>query len=513
MVAAGVAVGEPAAVLHANRVLAVSPLARAEGVVVGQRRREAQAACPALTLLDHDPARDARAFEPVLQALEVVTPWVEVAQPGACRFTTRGPSRYHGGDAALAGLVLAVVTEALGAKAGVAGPPGVGIADGRFTADIAARRQRPAPVVIPPGESAAFLAPYPVSTLALGEAVDPELCHLLGRLGLRTLGAVAALPARDMVDRFGPVGRLLHRLASGADERPPATRRPPQDLAVQAELEPPVQEVGPVAFVAKTLADGLHERLAHDALVCTRVVALAETEHGERQERVWCHEQGFTAAGIAERVRWQLEGWAAGPRPPTGGICLLRLVPDEVVPDRGHQLGFWGGQTQADERALRAVARLSAQVGLEAVAVPEWRGGRGPGEQLVLVPAATAELAEPAARARRVTPPAAPWPGRLPAPSPAIVLAAPARVDVLDAAGALLGVSGRGVASGAPATLVLDGRSRHVAAWAGPWLADEHWWDAAEHHRRARFQLLTDDGVAWLVRLEAGRWWAEATYD
>ena len=271
-----------------------------------------------------------------------------------------------------------------------------------------------------------FLAPYPVCRpWHLERPSILSFCHLLGRLGLRTLGAVAALPARDMVDRFGPVGRLAHRLASGGDERPPATRPPPQDLAVQAELEPPVQDVGPVAFVAKHPGRRPPRASGHDALVCTRVVALAETEHGERQERVWRHEHGFTAAGIAERVRWQLEGWAAGPRPPTGGISLVRLVPDEVVPDRGHQLGFWGGQTQADERALRAVARLSAQVGLEAVAVPEWRGGRGPGEQLVLVPAATAELAEPAARARRVTPPAAPWPGRLPAPSPAIVLAAP----------------------------------------------------------------------------------------
>ena len=521
VVAAGAPVGEPSAVLHANRVLAVSPAARAEGVTVGQRRREAQAACPALSLLDHDPARDARAFEPVLQALEEVTPWVEVTNPGACVFGTRGPSRYHGGDEALAAKVAEVVRGALGPKVGVAGPPGVGIADGRFTAEVAARQAPALPgcstrASSAPGQSAAFLAPRPVATLALIESFDPDLCHLLGRLGLRTLGAVAALPARDLVDRFGPAGHLLHRLATGGDERPAATRRPPPDLAVQTELEPAVQEVGPVAFVAKALADGLHERLAYDGLVCTRVVALAETEHGERQERVWRHEHGFSAAGMAERVRWQLEGWAASPHPPTGGISLVRLVPDEVVPDHGHQLGFWGGQTQADERALRAVARLSAQVGLEAVAVPEWRGGRGPAEQLVLVPAVAVDLGEPGTRARRVMPPAAagPWPGRLPAPSPATVLPAPVPAAVLDAAGAPVVVSGRGAASAPPATLVIEGgRSRAVVAWAGPWLADERWWDRAEHRRRARFQLLADDGVAWLVRVEGGRWWAEASYD
>ncbi|HEY3486165.1 MAG TPA: hypothetical protein VGK49_12325, partial [Ilumatobacteraceae bacterium] len=51
---------DPAAVLHANRVVARNPAAAAAGVVLGQRRREAQRCCPELLLVDHDPARDAR---------------------------------------------------------------------------------------------------------------------------------------------------------------------------------------------------------------------------------------------------------------------------------------------------------------------------------------------------------------------------------------------------------------------------------------------------------------------
>ncbi len=524
VVAAGAKPGEPAAVLHANRVLAASPAAVTEGVRIGQRRREAQATCPGLVVLDHDPARDARAFEPLLQALEQVTPWLEVARPGACVFGTRGPSRYHGGDEALTAKVAEVVAEVLGpAKVAVAGAPGVGVADGRFTAEVAARRAalEGAPHVVPRGASAPFLAPLTITTLELVESLgaragEPGFCDLLSRLGLRTLGALAALPARHVLDRFGPLGRLAHRLASGGDERPPSTRRPPPELAVQAELEPAVTNVEPVAFVAKQLADGLHASLAADGLVCTRVVVLVETEHGERQERVWRHEPGFTAPAIAERARWQLEGWAAGPAPPTGGISLVRLVPDEVVPDRGHQLGFWGGSTLADERAVRAVARLSAQVGLDAVAVPEWRGGRGPGEQLVLVPAATVELGEPDAGARRVHPPrdGGPWPGRLPTPSPATVLAAPVGATVVDQVGSPVTVSGRGAVARPPATLSVEGgRPRAVVAWAGPWLVEERWWDPLERRRRARFQLATEDGQAHLVYLEDGRWWVEATYD
>ena len=321
VVAAGAKPGEPAAVLHANRVLAASPAAMTEGVRIGQRRREAQATCPGLVVLDHDPARDARAFEPLLQALEQVTPWLEVARPGACVFGTRGPSRYHGGDEALTAKVAEVVAEVLGpAKVAVAGAPGVGVADGRFTAEVAARRAalEGAPHVVPRGASAPFLAPLTITTLELVESLgaragEPGFCDLLSRLGLRTLGALAALPARHVLDRFGPLGRLAHRLASGGDERPPSTRRPPPELAVQAELEPAVTNVEPVAFVAKQLADGLHASLAADGLVCTRVVVLVETEHGERQERVWRHEPGLHRAG--HRRAGPLAAGGVGRRP------------------------------------------------------------------------------------------------------------------------------------------------------------------------------------------------------
>src|SRR5690606_2152484 len=107
---------EPAAVFHANRVVAASPAARAQGVAVHQRRREAQARCPDLAVLDHDPARDARAFEPLAAALEALTPRVEVVEPGLVAFPTRGPSRFFGGDEALARRARAAVADALAAQ-------------------------------------------------------------------------------------------------------------------------------------------------------------------------------------------------------------------------------------------------------------------------------------------------------------------------------------------------------------------------------------------------------------
>lgn len=305
-------------------------------------------------------------------------------------------------------------------------------------------------------------------------------------------------------------------------------RAPPMELKVTAVVDPPAERVDRVAFLAKSLADSFHAELSGRGLACTRILIVAGTEAGDRIERLWRHEGALSAPAIAQRMRWQLEGWLGSGRTVarcTGGVDLLELVPDQVVPDDGLQLGFWGGSSEAGERAVRALARVQALVGSDGVLVPEPRGGRSPGEQYGLVPL---DAVDPVSRAPRD---GAPWPGRLPTPSPAVVLARPESVEVLDAAGRRVSVGGRGTISAPPVSVRLPGNGpAAVRAWAGPWCVDERWWDATAHRRRARLQVVLapeagDDvedrvsrshpsrGSAHLLTLEDGRWWLEATYD
>ena len=126
---------------------------------------------------------------------------------------------------------------------------------------------------------------------------------------------------------------------------------------------------------------------------------------------------------------------------------------------------------------------------------------------------ATVDLTEerPAARLGSI---AEPWPGQVPAPAPATVLAEPEPVLVADVRGDPVTVSGRTEVSAAPATLTLAGRPPvALTAWAGPWPVDERWLDPVRHRRRARFQVVDQEGAAHLLAVEAGRWWREATYD
>ena len=72
----------PAAVFSATIVQACNDGARAFGVRRGMRRRDAQSRCPELRVYAAVPDRDARAFEPVLAAVEELRPGVAPLRPG-----------------------------------------------------------------------------------------------------------------------------------------------------------------------------------------------------------------------------------------------------------------------------------------------------------------------------------------------------------------------------------------------------------------------------------------------
>ncbi len=517
VVAAGCHPEVPAAVVRANRVMAVTAAGRAEGIRTGLRRREAQGRCPELEIVPADTGRDARQWEPAMVALEKLTPAVEILAPGAAALATRGPSRYFGGDEALGARVADEVDR-------VVGQPGcrVGVADGRFAARLAARAANPAggPVtVVPPGCSSAWLAPLPVTALGLE---FEALSDLLVRLGIRTLGDLAALPGPSVLGRFGRMGARARNLAKGHDERLLAARPPPPDLAVTAELDPPAERIDTAAFVAKALADELQDRLAARGLACTMVAIEAETEHGEQLIRRWRHEGALTAAALADRARWQLDGWLAGEGRPSGGLTWLRLAPEEVRPDDGRQLRFWGGEAGSDSRAARALARVQGMLGPEEVLTAVPAGGRTPAEQVRLVPWGD-ERGEPGERVAGVavrprrdgrrSPEAPPWPGRLVDPSPAVVYPLPLPVEVRDQDGIPVGVSGRGMISAPPDSVTFaGGRAQSVVGWAGPWPVEERWWDAGGR-RKALLQVVLVDGTAHLLAREGGQWRAEAAYE
>jgi protein ImuB len=160
----------------------------------------------------------------MLAALESIGAAVEPLRPGLACFDARGLLGLYGAGAGH-GLVgsgtnskdlLAVLTAA---RRALNSPAHFGVAPTRFAAVAAATRTRARrPLIVTGGATQAreFLASMPVALLR----GDPELAGLpeaFSRLGIDTLGELAALPRAAIADRFGGHGLRAQRLALGAD--------------------------------------------------------------------------------------------------------------------------------------------------------------------------------------------------------------------------------------------------------------------------------------------------------
>ncbi len=261
------------------------------------------------------------------------------------------------------------------------------------------------------------------------------------------------------------------------------------------------------AFAGRALASLLHDKLSAAAVACTRLSISASTGNGENLSRTWRCAEPLTPEGTADRVRWQLDGWLTGRSEtrPTAGIAVLRLEPVEVVSAGALQLGLWGGVGDEEERARRALVRVQGLLGGESVQVGVLSGGRGPSERITLLPLGDERVA--------AHDPTAPWPGRLPQPSPGSIFVDNPKVWLEDVAGNAVYVTERGVFSSQPGRLKWGSKEWAVQGWAGPWPVDERWWDAASARTAARAQVLLEESRALLMICEGGGWSVEGVYE
>jgi nucleotidyltransferase/DNA polymerase involved in DNA repair len=214
----------------------VSLAAEAFGVHPGMRLGEAMARCPKLTLIPPDPAGVADAWERMLVRLEAIGAAVEPERPGLVCFDARGLLRLHGPRLGGDGDRLRGVLEA--ARRSLRTPARFGVAPSRFAAVAAATRARVRrPVVVSGGreQARAFLASQPVALLRARPALA-DLPEALERLGIGTLGELAALAPAALADRFGGAGLLAYELASGGDG---ALRPRPASEYLRESLELP----------------------------------------------------------------------------------------------------------------------------------------------------------------------------------------------------------------------------------------------------------------------------------
>lgn len=170
-------------------------------------------------------------WEEALRRLEGMGAAVESERTGEAFFAVDGLRGIHGGDAA--GVAAA-------ARSALAVPALIGVAPTRFAAFVAASEGDPhSETLVPAHGLREFLAPRPVALLTgrldLPEREAGDLAETMRRLGIGTLGALAALTPGRAAERFGPIGTRALRIVRGEEEllRP---RRPHEELVEEIQL-------------------------------------------------------------------------------------------------------------------------------------------------------------------------------------------------------------------------------------------------------------------------------------
>jgi protein ImuB len=372
----------------------VSPAAEAFGIHPGMRLGEALGRCPQLGLIPPDPMGVADAWEKLIRRLETIGAAVETPVAGLAFFDARSLARLHGGHGT--GDPAAALRARMAGKSGPTSwlegvvdaargalrvPVRMGAGPSRFCALAGAARARSRKLEIVDGAGA--LAAEPVALLRRRPEVQ-QLVEPLERLGLMTLGALAALPRTQISDRFGRAGEQAHDLALGCDA--PLRPREPGEV-LEESLELPESASGPqLERALELLIDRLVARRERRGRTLRSVVIGARlVEGGTWRERVVFRE------ALADPARMRLvlvQRLSVLPAPAeTLRLAVERFGPSYV----GARALFDDAATQRGARLREAIRQARAAAGPEAALrvlaidpdsrIPERRTALAPYEQ------------------------------------------------------------------------------------------------------------------------------------
>ncbi|MEX3011835.1 DNA polymerase Y family protein [Hoeflea sp. TYP-13] len=255
-----------AKVKNAMRLVAVDGCGHQAGLRVEQTLSDARALFPDLDVFDYDPQADAALLEAVAAWCDRYTPLVALERlpetvSGSCAglyLDISGCAHLFGGEEAmLADVTSRLRVGGLMARAAIADTPGAAWAFARYS-----DRQ-----VIEPGRHRQDLLDLPLAGLRL----ETEMLDMLRKLGLRTVGCIAALPRAPLAARFG--NALLLRLdqALGREEEAISPRLPVPELSSERIFAEPIALQEDIERTAAQLAGNLRQRLDERQLGARRL--------------------------------------------------------------------------------------------------------------------------------------------------------------------------------------------------------------------------------------------------
>jgi len=334
-------------------VCALNAKARAMGVARGMTRVEVET-FDAVAALTRSLAEEAAARAALLECAGTFSPRVEDRSDSSaflCAIDIAGTEKLFGPPDVLAQRLLGRV-RGLGVEASVA-------VSGNFNAAICLARGRPMQrSVIQRGSEAAELAPLPIAVLDLAQ----EHAEIFALWGIRTLGALAALPEKELVSRLGQEGKRLRQLARGELPHLFVPVEPAFALEERIELDAPVELLEPLLFVVGAMLEQLILRATARVLALASVTATLALEGGATHTRTV-----RPALPNNDRAMWiKLLHLDLEAHPPQAAIVGLALSAESGSTSKV-QLGLFSPQLPEPMRLDVTLARIRAIVGEERV--------------------------------------------------------------------------------------------------------------------------------------------------
>jgi protein ImuB len=446
---------------HGPVIHATNRAARLAGIATGARVVDVRAICPDLQVEYADVAGDKRALGRLMLWARRWCPWTVADGADGLILDTTGSDHLMGGEAAML-VEMETRLSLLGLSAQLAVAPTWGAA-------WALARYGAVRMICSKDRIAAALTPLPVAGLRL----DGETLLLLQRLGLKTIGALAAVPRLSLARRFiratlpaNPLLRLDQ--AMGALGEPVASVQAQPRIRATASLPEPIQD--PTHYLP-ALCDDLCAQLAHRGLGCRRLYLTIYRTDGEVSMVDLVIAQGSRDAHhLHSLFKGKLDQINPG-----FGFDLITLDAGMVEPLGTLQTQLDGG-AQDDLQLPQLIDRLAARFGAKAINTP------------VLAASHVPERAESWGRDAAsidISPHA------LCKERPIRLLTTPEEIRVLYA-----------VPEGPPAQFIWRKQTHRVARYEGPERIAPEWWKDRPGTRLRDYFKIEDQGGRrfWLFR-------------
>jgi DNA polymerase-4 len=346
-----VIVGHPGA---RGVVTAATYEARRYGVHSAMPMTRARRLCPDAVVVEPDFEAYAATSRAVMEVFRSVTPLVEPISMDEAFLDVAGAVRRLGPPARIGEQIRARVLDEQRITCSV------GVATTKFVAKLASARCKPDGLLVVPADGVLdFLHPLPVGALwGVGEKTE----EVLTRLGLRTVGDIAATDADVLTSALGPAaGAHLHALAWGRDERSVVPHEPEKSVGAEETFATDVADPAAIHRELLRLAERTTARL-RDAGWAGRTVSIkvrfADFTTVTRARTLPAPTDVSQLVYATARALYDTMGIAGRPLRLVG-VRVEQLVPAGAQPE---QLAFGaaetGGWREADQAVDRAVRRF-----------------------------------------------------------------------------------------------------------------------------------------------------------